>query len=73
MRAIPLLYLQDLRLKPSAIERLRKESMKYLLKDEKLILVLDLDHTLVNSIYTDHLTEEEEYLLDEVMTKEGKT
>jgi predicted HAD superfamily phosphohydrolase YqeG len=73
MRAIPLLYLQDLRLKPSAIERLRKESMKYLLKDEKLILVLDLDHTLVNSIYADHLTEEEEYLLDEVMTKEGKT
>jgi hypothetical protein len=49
------------------------EHVKYLLKDKKLILVLDLDHTLVNSVFNDQLTEEEEYLLDEIMMIEGKT
>jgi hypothetical protein len=66
-------YLQNLRLEPSAADNLHREHVKYLLKDKKLILVLDLDHTLVNSVFNDQITEEEEYLLDEIMMIEGKT
>ncbi|XP_052882318.1 RNA polymerase II C-terminal domain phosphatase-like 4 [Gossypium arboreum] len=54
--------LQDLRLGNDEIVRLRGTDMKNLLRHKKLYLVLDLDHTLLNSTQINHLTAEEEYL-----------
>lgn len=45
------------------IDRLRNENTKnLLLNDKKLHLVLDLDHTLLNSTSLDHMSSKEEYL-----------
>ncbi|PPS00507.1 hypothetical protein GOBAR_AA20153 [Gossypium barbadense] len=52
----------DLRLGNDEIVRLRGTDMKNLLRHKKLYLVLDLDHTLLNSTQINHLTAEEEYL-----------
>lgn len=53
---------QGLRLGNDEIVRLRSTDMKNLLRHKKLYLVLDLDHTLLNSTQLNHLTAEEEYL-----------
>ncbi|KAK2646753.1 hypothetical protein Ddye_021948, partial [Dipteronia dyeriana] len=49
-----------LRLANDEIVRLRNTDMKNLLRHKKLYLVLDLDHTLLNSTLLAHLTPEEE-------------
>ncbi|GMJ01717.1 C-terminal domain phosphatase-like 4 [Hibiscus trionum] len=53
---------KGLRLGNDEIVRLRSTDMKNLLHHKKLYLVLDLDHTLLNSTLLNHLTSEEEYL-----------
>ncbi|KAG4156705.1 hypothetical protein ERO13_D02G012800v2 [Gossypium hirsutum] len=53
---------KGLRLGNDEIVRLRSTDMKNLLRHKKLYLVLDLDHTLLNSTQLNHLTAEEEYL-----------
>ena len=45
--------------------------MKNLLQHKKLILVLDLDHTLLNSTQLGHLTPEEDYLRNQTDSLEG--
>ncbi|XVF60619.1 hypothetical protein PTKIN_Ptkin08bG0062600 [Pterospermum kingtungense] len=53
---------KGLRLGNDEIVRLRSTDMENLLRHKKLYLVLDLDHTLLNSTLLMHLTPEEEYL-----------
>ncbi|XP_048318986.2 RNA polymerase II C-terminal domain phosphatase-like 4 [Ziziphus jujuba] len=53
---------KGLRLNNDEIVRLRGKDMKNLLRHKKLHLVLDLDHTLLNSTLLVHLTSDEEYL-----------
>ncbi|KAJ4840968.1 hypothetical protein Tsubulata_018162 [Turnera subulata] len=53
---------RGLRLGNDEIVRLRNTDMKNLLRHKKLYLVLDLDHTLLNSTQLNHMTAEEEYL-----------
>ncbi|KAL4272804.1 hypothetical protein GQ457_13G028110 [Hibiscus cannabinus] len=53
---------KGLRLSNDEIVRLRSTDMKNLLRHKKLYLVLDLDHTLLNSTQLNRLTSEEEYL-----------
>ncbi|KAE8124513.1 hypothetical protein FH972_019391 [Carpinus fangiana] len=53
---------KGLRLQNDEIARLRNTDMKNLLRHKKLYLVLDLDHTLLNSTQLMHMTSEEEYL-----------
>ncbi|XP_065877752.1 RNA polymerase II C-terminal domain phosphatase-like 4 [Euphorbia lathyris] len=57
---------RGLRLANDEIVRLRDTDMKNLLRQRKLILVLDLDHTLLNSTQLMHLTSEEEYLKSQI-------
>lgn len=56
--------LQDLRLANDEIARLRDKDLKSLLRRKKLYLVLDLDHTLLNSTRFSDLTQDEGYLMD---------
>ena len=53
---------QDLRLANDEIARLRNNDLKNLFRHKKLNLVLDLDHTLLNSTQFRHIMPEEEYL-----------
>ncbi|KAL8157077.1 RNA polymerase II C-terminal domain phosphatase-like 4 isoform X1 [Apium graveolens] len=53
---------KDLRLANDEIARLRNNDLKNLFRHKKLNLVLDLDHTLLNSSQFRHITPEEEYL-----------
>ena len=53
---------QDLRLGNDEISRLRNADVKSLLRHKKLYLVLDLDHTLLNSTRLEDISSEEEYL-----------
>ncbi|GAB2291665.1 RNA polymerase II C-terminal domain phosphatase-like 4 [Dionaea muscipula] len=55
---------KDLKLASDEITRLRNADVKNLLSHRKLYLVLDLDHTLLNSTRLDDLTPVEEYLKD---------
>ncbi|OAY46689.1 hypothetical protein MANES_06G019000v8 [Manihot esculenta] len=57
---------KGLRLGNDEIMRLRKTDMKNLLRHKKLYLVLDLDHTLLNSTQLMHMTSEEEYLKSQI-------
>ncbi|KAL6558686.1 hypothetical protein OROMI_019036 [Orobanche minor] len=52
----------DLRLSVNEIARRREEELKKLLRRRKLYLVLDLDHTLLNSVCLPEVTVGEEYL-----------
>lgn len=45
--------------------------MKYLLRHKKLYLVLDLDHTLLNSTTLLQMTAEEEYLKSQTDSLQG--
>ncbi|KAM1025636.1 hypothetical protein ACFX14_038656 [Malus domestica] len=53
---------KGLRLHNDEVDRLRKIDLKRALRHKKLYLVLDLDHTLLNSSKLDRMTAEEEYL-----------
>lgn len=53
---------KDLRLGNDEISRLRDADVKSLLQHKKLYLVLDLDHTLLNSTRLEDISSEEEYL-----------
>ncbi|KAF8389203.1 hypothetical protein HHK36_025896 [Tetracentron sinense] len=53
---------QDLKLGNEEITRLRNTDLKNLLRNKKLYLVLDLDHTLLNSTRLVDISSEEEYL-----------
>ncbi|XP_054822636.1 RNA polymerase II C-terminal domain phosphatase-like 4 isoform X2 [Prosopis cineraria] len=56
---------KGLRLHNEEISRLRDTDMKNLLRHKKLYLVLDLDHTLLNSTQLVDLNSEEVYLLNQ--------
>lgn len=56
--------MQDLRLANDEITRLRDRDLKNLLRHKKLYLVLDLDHTLLNSTRFADVTQEEGYLMN---------
>lgn len=64
-------YLQDLKLGTREIERLRGADHKKLLREKKLVLILDLDHTLLNSTRLADISSEEEYLLRQVDSMKG--
>ncbi|KAL7109130.1 hypothetical protein ACP275_06G155800 [Erythranthe tilingii] len=53
---------KNLSLAKNEMDRLRDENSKRLLRNRKLSLVLDLDHTLLNSAGFSRITREEEYL-----------
>nr|GMD37772.1 RNA polymerase II C-terminal domain phosphatase-like 4 [Ipomoea batatas] len=55
---------KNLRLTYDEIARLREKDLKNLLQHKKLYLVLDLDHTLLNSTRISDILAEEEYLKD---------
>ncbi|PRQ21033.1 putative protein-serine/threonine phosphatase [Rosa chinensis] len=54
---------RGLRLNNDEIDRLCNTDIKKSLNNKKLYLVLDLDHTLLNSTQLNHMTAEEEYLM----------
>ncbi|XP_020573112.1 RNA polymerase II C-terminal domain phosphatase-like 4 isoform X2 [Phalaenopsis equestris] len=54
---------KDLRLGSREIDRLRGADLKKLLREKKLVLILDLDHTLLNSTSLADVSDEEQYLL----------
>ncbi|XP_060171792.1 RNA polymerase II C-terminal domain phosphatase-like 4 [Lycium barbarum] len=56
---------KNLRLGDDEIARLRDKDLKNLLRHKKLILVLDLDHTLLNSTRLADISAEELYLKDQ--------
>ncbi|KAK9051102.1 hypothetical protein SSX86_027728 [Deinandra increscens subsp. villosa] len=56
---------KDLRLANDEIVRLRERDLKNLFSHKKLCLVLDLDHTLLNSTRFMDITQEEGYLMNE--------
>lgn len=56
---------KGLRLHDEEISRLRNSDMKKYLFSKKLYLVLDLDHTLLNTTILGHLSSEELHLLNE--------
>lgn len=64
-------FLQDLRLESDEIARLRDTDLKSLLRHKKLYLVLDLDHTLLNSTRLLDLTPEELYLKNQTDSLQG--
>ncbi|KAJ6850354.1 RNA polymerase II C-terminal domain phosphatase-like 4 [Iris pallida] len=55
---------EDFTLSSSEIEKLRKSNLKDLLRDKKLILILDLDHTLLNSAELREVSAKVPYLLE---------
>ncbi|KAI3817169.1 hypothetical protein L1987_10958 [Smallanthus sonchifolius] len=55
---------KDLRLANDEIARLRDRDLKNLLRHKKLYLVLDLDHTLLNSTRMSDITQDEGYLMN---------
>lgn len=57
-----ILCFQDLRLGSEEIARLRDADVKNLLRHQKLYLVLDLDHTLLNSTHINVISPQEQYL-----------
>lgn len=63
--------LQDLRLGNVEIARVRGADLKSLLHKKKLILILDLDHTLLNSTHIVDVTSDEEYLLRQIDGMKG--
>ncbi|XP_062028216.1 RNA polymerase II C-terminal domain phosphatase-like 4 [Rosa rugosa] len=54
---------KGLRLNNDEIDRLRNTDIKKSLNNKKLYLVLDLDHTLLNSTQLNHMTAEEKNLM----------
>lgn len=65
------LFLQDLKLGTKESDRLRKADLKNLIREKMLILILDLDHTLLNSSRLADVSLEEEYLLRQLDSIKG--
>lgn len=65
------MQLQDLRLGSDEISRLRSADVTALLRRKKLYLVLDLDHTLLNSTRLEDINSEEEYLKSQTDSFQG--
>ncbi|GJN18408.1 hypothetical protein PR202_gb05568 [Eleusine coracana subsp. coracana] len=57
-----IIKMQEPRLGTSEIDRLRGDNLKNLLRERKLVLILDLDHTLINSTKLQHITHAENEL-----------
>ncbi|KAL6973831.1 protein-serine,threonine phosphatase [Sarracenia purpurea var. burkii] len=71
--AVALKYIhKDLRLGNDEIARLRNKDFKNLLRHKKLYLVLDLDHTLLNSTRLLDITPDEEYLKCQTDSLQGR-
>lgn len=69
---VPFGYIhKDLRLANDEVTRLRDRDLKSLLRRKKLYLVLDLDHTLLNSARFMDITVEEEYLRSQTDPLQG--
>ncbi|KAI3928759.1 hypothetical protein MKW98_024360 [Papaver atlanticum] len=67
LSAVPLGYIhRDLRVGTQELARLRKKDLNTLFQKKKLILVLDLDHTLLNSTHFQHISPDEEYLNNQI-------
>ncbi|XP_026431161.1 RNA polymerase II C-terminal domain phosphatase-like 4 isoform X2 [Papaver somniferum] len=65
--AVALGYIhQDLKVDSDELARLRDKDLKSLLGKKKLYLVLDLDHTLLNSTHFHHISPDEEYLKSQI-------
>lgn len=64
-------FWQGLRLGSREIDRLRGADLKNLLREKKLILILDLDHTLLHSTHIADVSAEEEYLIRQIDSKNG--
>ncbi|KAI3883968.1 hypothetical protein MKX03_028604 [Papaver bracteatum] len=63
LSAVPIGYIHsDLKVASQELARLRKKDLNTLFQRKKLILVLDLDHTLLNSTHFQHISTDEEYL-----------
>nr|CAD1840007.1 unnamed protein product [Ananas comosus var. bracteatus] len=60
---------KGLRLGSREIDRLRGADLKNLLREKKLILILDLDHTLLHSTHIADVSAEEEYLIRQIDSK----
>lgn len=65
------MYFQGLRLSSPEIFRVRNADMKNKLSQKRLHLVLDLDHTLLNSTMLFHMTSEEDYLKSNADSLQG--
>lgn len=66
------IYMQGLRLGTSEIDRLRGSDLKNLLRERKLILILDLDHTLINSTKLHDISAAENNLGIQTAASKGK-
>ncbi|ONK69721.1 uncharacterized protein A4U43_C05F26030 [Asparagus officinalis] len=62
---------KDLRLNSKEIDRLRGVDLKNLLEAKKLILILDLDHTVLNSARLVEISAEEEYLRHQALSMQA--
>lgn len=62
---------KDLRLASTEVDRLRGENLKNLLDAKKLILILDLDHTLLNTTRLHDVSPREEYLIHKADSIQG--
>jgi len=62
---------KDLRLAGKEIDRLRGADLKNLLHAKKLVLILDLDHTLLNSTWLEEVSPEEEHLKHQAHSMQG--
>lgn len=65
--------MQGLTVRPTEIQRLREIDLKNLFHKKKLILVLDLDHTLLNSTRYVDISFEEDLLLRKIDPMHGMT
>lgn len=70
--SIGAIYMQGLRLGSSEIDRLRGSDLKNLLRERKLILILDLDHTLINSTKFHDISADENNLGIRTAASKGK-
>jgi RNA polymerase II C-terminal domain phosphatase-like 3/4 len=64
---------KEMRLNEDEISRLRDSDSRFLQRQRKLYLVLDLDHTLLNTTILRDLKPEEEYLKSHTHSLQGDT
>jgi hypothetical protein len=63
--------MQGLKLGTSEIDRLRGADLKNLLRERKLVLILDLDHTLINSTKLQEISHAENELGIQTIASKG--
>jgi len=68
-----IIKMQGLRLGTSEIDRLRCADLKNLLRERKLVLILDLDHTLINSTKLQDISSAEKDLGIQTAASKGNT